>query len=163
MLCAEGEAMSNVTPIPEGYETITPYLSVKDGAAAIDFYRKAFEATETQRMPGPEGKGIGHADLVLFGRMHLMLADEYPEMGHVSPQTLGGSPVLLHIYVDDVDAVIDRAVAAGAKVIRPIADQFYGDRAGGIEDPWGHHWFIATREEILSQEEVEKRAAELTR
>lgn len=153
--------MANVTPIPDGYETIIPYLSVKGGEAAIEFYKKAFEATETMRMSGPEGKGIGHADLVLFGRMHLMLADEYPEMGHISPQTLGGSPVLLHIYVDDVDAVVDRAVAAGAKLVRPVADQFYGDRSGGIEDPWGHHWSFATRKEIVSEEEMEKRAAQL--
>jgi PhnB protein len=152
--------MANVTPIPEGYETITPYLSVKDGDAAIAFYKNAFGAEEVMRMPGPEGKGVGHADLLLFGRMHLMLADEYPDMGHRSPHTLGGSPVMLSIYVDDVDAAVDRAVQAGAKLIRPVADQFYGDRAGGIEDPFGHKWFIATRKEIVPMEEMEKRAAE---
>jgi len=153
--------MTNVTPIPDGYETITPYLSVKDGEAAIEFYKKAFGATEVMRMPGPQGKGIGHADLVLFGRMHLMLADEFPEMGHVSPSTLGGSPVLLHIYVEDVDATVDRAVKAGAKLTRPLRDEFYGDRSGGIEDPFGHHWSFATRKEIVSEEEMQKRAAEL--
>ena len=153
--------MSDVTPIPDGYETITPYLSVKDGEAAIEFYKKAFGATEVMRMPGPQGKGVGHADLVLFGRMHLMLADEYPEMGHVSPQTLGGSPVLLHIYVEDVDATVERAVSAGAKLTRPLRDEFYGDRSGGIEDPFGHHWSFATRKEIVSEEEMQKRAAEL--
>jgi PhnB protein len=153
--------MSSVTPIPDGYETITPYLSVKDGEAAIEFYRKAFGATEVMRMPGPQGKGVGHADLVLFGRMHLMLADEYPEMGHVSPQTLGGSPVLLHIYVEDVDATVERAIAAGAKLTRPLRDEFYGDRSGGIEDPFGHHWSFATRKEIVSEEEMQKRATEL--
>ena len=93
--------------------------------------------------------------------MHLMLADEYRDIGHLSPQTLGGSPVLLHIYVEDVDATIDRAVAAGAKLVRPIKDEFYGDRSGGLEDPFGHHWFFATRKEIVSGEEMEKRAAEL--
>src|SRR5688572_27415177 len=132
--------MSTVKPIPDGYEGLTPYLSVKDGEAAIEFYKKAFGATEVMRMPGPEGKGIGHADLVLFGRMHVMLADEYPEMGHTSPKTLGGSPVMLHIYVEDVDATVERAVAAGAKLVRPVEDQFYGDRLGAIEDPFGHKW-----------------------
>jgi PhnB protein len=153
--------MSTVTPIPDGYETITPYLSVNDGNAAIEFYQKAFGATEVVRMPGPGGRGVGHADLLLFGRMHVMLADEYPDMGNRSPRTLGGSPVLLHIYVEDVDATVDRAVAAGAKLVRPVADQFYGDRAGGIEDPFGHQWFFATRTEIVSDEEMQRRAAEL--
>ena len=153
--------MSNVTPIPEGYETITPYLSVHDGTAAIEFYKKAFGAEEVMRMPGPEGKGVGHADLLLFGRMHLMLADEYRDLGHLSPQTLGGSPVLLHIYVEDVDATVDRAVAAGAKVVRPLRDEFYGDRSAGLEDPFGHQWSFATRKEIVSEEEMQKRAAEL--
>ena len=155
--------MANVTPIPEGYETIIPYLSVNDGTAAIEFYKKAFGAEEVMRMPGPQGKGVGHADLLLFGRMHLMLADEYRDIGHLSPQTLGGSPVLLHIYVEDVDATIDRAVAAGAKVVRPIKDEFYGDRSGGIDDPFGHHWYFATRKEIVSEEEMAKRAAALGR
>ncbi len=152
--------MSTVKPIPDGYEGLTPYLSVKDGEAAIEFYKKAFGATEVMRMPGPDGKGIGHADLVLFGRMHVMLADEYPDMGHTSPQTLGGSPVMLHIYVEDVDATVDRAVAAGAKLVRPVADQFYGDRSGGIEDPFGHKWYFATMKEIVSPEEMQRRAAE---
>lgn len=152
--------MNKVKPIPDGYEMITPYLSVNDGQAAIEFYKKAFGATEVMRMPGPGGKGIGHADLLLFGRMHLMLADEYPDMGNVSPRTLGGSPVLLHVYVEDVDATVDRAVAAGAKLVRPVADQFYGDRSGGIEDPFGHQWYFATQKEIVSMEELERRAKE---
>ncbi len=152
--------MSNVKPIPDGYETVIPYLSVNDGEAAIEFYKKAFGATEVMKMPGPGGKGVGHADLLLFGRMHLMLADEFPDMGHVSPRTLGGSPVLLHVYVEDVDATVDRAVAAGAKLVRPVADQFYGDRGGAIEDPFGHHWYFATQKEVVSGEELERRAAE---
>jgi PhnB protein len=155
--------MADVTPIPEGYETIIPYLSVNDGTAAIEFYKKAFGAEEVMLMPGPEGKGVGHADLLLFGRMHIMLADEYRDLGHFSPQTLGGSPVLLHIYVEDVDATIDRAVAAGAKLVRPIKDEFYGDRSGGVDDPFGHRWYFATRKEIVSEEEMQKRAAELGR
>ena|ERR1700741_2267734 len=153
--------MANVTPIPEGYEMITAYLSVNDGNAAIEFYKKAFGAEEVMRIPGPEGKGIGHADLLLFGRTHLLLADESRDIGHLSPQTLGGSPVLLHIYVEDVDATVERAVAAGAKLVRPIRDEFYGDRAGGLEDPFGHRWSFATRKEIVSDEEMVKRAAEL--
>lgn len=152
--------MSNVKPIPDGYEGLTPYLSVNDGEAAIEFYKKAFGATEVMRMPGPGGKGIGHADLELFGRMHVMLADEYPDMGHTSPRTLGGSPVLLHIYVEDVDATVAKAVAAGAKLTRPVEDQFYGDRSGGLEDPFGHKWYFATTKEIVSPEEMERRAAE---
>ena len=140
---------------------ITAYLSVNDGNAAIEFYKKAFGAEEVMRIPGPEGKGIGHADLLLFGRTHLLLADESRDIGHLSPQTLGGSPVLLHIYVEDVDATVERAVAAGAKLVRPIRDEFYGDRAGGLEDPFGHRWSFATRKEIVSDEEMVKRAAEL--
>ena len=150
--------MSNVKPIPDGYEMITPYLAVDDGNAAIEFYKKAFDAQEVMRMPGQDGKGVGHADLLLFGRMHIMLADAMPE-GFRSPRALGGSPVLLSVYVDDVDAAFDRAVAAGAKVVRPVADQFYGDRAGGVEDPFGHQWYLATQKEIVSPEEMERRAA----
>lgn len=155
--------MSDVKPIPEGYEGLTPYLTVKDGEAAIEFYKKAFDAKEVMRIPGPEGKGIGHADLLLFGRMHVMLSDEYPEMGHRSPQTLGGSPVLLHIYVENVDATVERAVAAGGKLVRPVADQFYGDRAGGVEDPSGHHWYFATQKEIVTGDELQRRADEYTK
>lgn len=152
--------MSDIKPIPDGYEHITPYLAVHDGEAAIEFYKKAFDAQEVMRMPGENGKGVGHADLLLFGRTHLMLADEAPNVGHLGPRTLGGSAVTLHLYVDDVDATIARAVSAGAKLARPIEDQFYGDRAGSIEDPFGHSWFIATQKERVSEEEMKKRAAE---
>lgn len=153
--------MSNVKPIPDGYETVTPYLSVHDGEAAIEFYKKAFGAEEVMRMPGEGGKGIGHADLLLFGRMHIMLADEHPEIGFRGPRTLGGSSVMLHLYVDDADAVVDKAVAAGAKLTRPVADQFYGDRLGCVEDPFGHSWSIATQKEIVTPEEMIERAQKM--
>src|SRR5262245_14102170 len=120
---------SKVKPIPDGYHTATPYLIVNGGPAAIDFYKKAFGAVEVMRMPGPDGK-IGHAE-VRIGNSPIMLADEFPEMGARSPKSIGGSPVSILLYVEDVDAVFKQAVAAGAKVTRPIEDKFYGDRAGG--------------------------------
>jgi PhnB protein len=150
--------MSDVKPIPDGYETVTPYLSVHDGAAAIEFYKQAFDGTEVMRMPAEGGNGVGHADLLLFGgRMHIMLADEHREIGFLTPRTLGGSPVMLHVYVDDVDAAVEQAVAAGAKLVRPVADQFYGDRLGTVEDPFGHSWSIATAKEVVTPEEMIKR------
>ncbi|HEX8616074.1 MAG TPA: VOC family protein [Thermoanaerobaculia bacterium] len=150
--------MASEKPIPDGYETVTPYLSVHDGNAAIEFYKAAFGAQEIMRMPGQNGAGIGHADLLLFGRMHIMLADEHPTLGFLSPRTLGGSPVVLQVYVEDVDAAVDKAVAAGAKIVREVADQFYGDRSGSIEDPFGHGWVISTHKETLSADEMSKRA-----
>src|SRR5262249_8260412 len=120
-----------VKPIPAGYEAPTPYLVVRDAAKAIDFYKKAFGAREVMRMPGPDGK-IGHADIAILGG-HVMLADESPEMGHRGPESFGGSPVSLVLYVDDVDAVVKRAVDAGAKVTRPGTDEFYGDRARTVD------------------------------
>jgi PhnB protein len=148
---------SKVRPVPEGYHNITPYLIVRGGAAAIDFYRKAFGATELMRMPAPGGK-IGHAEL-MFGDSHVMLADEVPEMGYLAPQSPGGSPVSLLLYVEDVDRTVERAVAAGAKLVRPVKDQFYGDRSGTLHDPSGHTWTIATHVEDVPPEEMEKRAA----
>ena len=148
---------SKVKPIPQGYHTATPYLIVNDGARAIEFYKKAFGATELFRMAGPDGK-IGHAEIKI-GDSPIMLADEVPAMGHRSPQSLGGSPVSILLYVEDVDAVFNQAVAAGAKVARPVADQFYGDRTGGVTDPFGHAWYIATHKEDVSSEELQKRAA----
>ncbi len=148
---------NQVKAIPEGYEGATPYLSIKGAAEAIEFYKKAFGATETMRLADPSGK-IGHAEIKI-GKANVMLADEYPEMGFVSPKTLGGSPVTLHLYVEDVDAVASQVEAAGAKVLRPVEDQFYGDRGGELEDPFGHRWFIATRIEDISPEEMKKRAA----
>jgi PhnB protein len=149
--------MATVKPIPEGYHTITPYLSVKDGEAAIEFYKKAFAAEELFRMPGPNGKGIGHAELQI-GDSRLMLADEAPDLNFRSPKTLGGSPVMLYLYVDNSDAWFERAVSAGAKVSRPLEDQFYGDRSGCVDDPWGHRWYLSTHKEDVSPEEMEKRA-----
>lgn len=150
--------MATVKPVPEGYHTITPYLSVNDGEAAIEFYKRAFGAQERMRMPGPDGKGIGHAELQI-GDSRLMLADEFPDLNFRGPKSLGGSPVMMHLYVDDCDAWFDRAVKAGAKVTRPLADQFYGDRGGGLEDPFGHTWYISTHKEDLSEEEMKERAA----
>ncbi|MEO8380508.1 MAG: VOC family protein [Acidobacteriota bacterium] len=149
--------MASVKPVPEGYHTITPYLSVPDGEAAIEFYKKAFGAQELFRMPGMGGKGIGHAEIKI-GDSHVMLADEVPDLNFRSPQTLGGSPVMLYLYVDDSDAWFDRAVKAGAKITRPLEDQFYGDRSGCVDDPWGHRWYLSTHKEDVSPEELEKRA-----
>jgi len=146
-----------VNPIPDGYHSVTPYLIVNDGARAIDFYKQAFGATELFRMAGPDGK-IGHAE-IMIGNSYVMLADEHPEMNARSPQSIGGSPVSLMLYVEDVDATVGRAVEAGAKLTRPVADQFYGDRTGSVEDPFGHAWYVATRVEDVSPEELEKRAA----
>lgn len=149
--------MSNVKPIPDGYHTITPYICVGDAASAIEFYKKAFGATELMRLDHPSGK-IGHAEIKI-GDSHLMLADEFPEMNFRSPQSLTGSPVSMYLYVEDVDAVANQAVAAGAKVVREVKDQFYGDRSGTLEDPYGHVWNIATHKEDVSQEEINKHLA----
>ena len=143
-------------PIPEGYHTVTPYLIIRGAADAIEFYQKAFGATELFRVPAPDGK-IGHAEIKI-GDSPIMLADEYPDMGYKGPQTLGGSPVSLMIYVDDVDTVFDRAVAAGARTREAVSDKFYGDRIGTLEDPFGHVWHVATHKEDVSVEEMERRA-----
>jgi PhnB protein len=150
---------SKVNPVPEGKSAPTPYLAVRNGAAAIDFYKSVFGAVETLRIQEESGR-IGHAELAI-GQGGIMLSDEYPEMDVRGPETIGGTPVTLHLYVDDVDATVERAVAAGAKVLRPIADQFYGDRAGKIADPFGHHWFLSTHKEDISEEEMKRRAKEL--
>src|SRR6185503_13756784 len=146
---------SNTNPIPEGYHTVTPYLIVSDAAAAIEFYKNAFGATATVCMAEPGGK-VGHAEIKI-GNSHIMLADEVPEMGYLGPQALGGTPVSIVLYVEDVDALAAQAIAAGAKVLRQVADQFYGDRTGTFADPFGHHWHIATHVEDVSPEEMEKR------
>jgi len=145
-----------VKPIPDGYHSVTPYLIVQGGARAIDFYKQAFGATELFRMDAPRGK-IGHAE-VKIGDSPVMLADEHPEMGAKSPQTLGGSPVHLMIYVEDCDTVFKRAIAAGGTETRPLKDQFYGDRSGTLTDPFGHSWTIATHKEDVSPEELERRS-----
>ena len=148
-----------VQPIPPGYHNVTPYLIVRNGAAAIEFYKKAFNAVELMRFPGPGGK-IMHAE-VKIGDSPVMLADEMPEDGHVGPQTLGGAAVSMMLYVEDVDKQFAQAVAAGATVKRPVADQFYGDRNGILTDPFGHVWTLGTHKEDLSMDEVEKRMAKL--
>ncbi len=147
--------MSNVKPIPVGLEGATPYLSCTDAARALAFYAQAFGAVETVRFADPEGR-IGHAE-VRIGAATVMLADEFPDMGFRSPHALGGSPVTIHLYVADVDAFVARAVAAGATVTRPVSDQFYGDRSGQLEDPFGHRWSIATHVEDVSPEEMQRR------
>ena len=148
---------SPVKAIPDGYHTATPYLIIKGAASAIEFYKKAFGATELMRMAQPNGH-IGHAEIKI-GDSPIMLADEYPEMGYRSPQSLGGSPVSILLYVENVDAVFDHAVAAGGKVTMAVKDQFYGDRSGTLSDPFGHVWTIATRKEDLAPEEIQNRAA----
>lgn len=144
-------------PIPEGYHSITPYLIVTGAAGAIEFYKHAFGAKELMRMPHRDGR-IGHAELQM-GDSKIMLADEFPENGIRSPMSLGGTPVHILLYVDDVDAVTARALAAGAKMLRPVKDQFYGDRTGTLSDPFGHQWTIATHKEDVSPEEMQRRAA----
>ena len=144
-----------VKPIPDGYHTATPYLIVKGAAGAIEFYKKAFGATELMRLADPSGK-VGHAEIKI-GNSPIMLADEFPEMGFRGPQSLGGSTVSILLYVEDVDARFSRAIAAGAKVVRPVQDQFYGDRSGTLADPFGHVWTIATHKEDVSPEEIHNR------
>ena len=146
-----------VKPIPEGYHTVTPYLIVKDAARALEFYKKIFSAKELMRFDMPDGR-LGHAE-IRIGDSRVMLADEHPELQALSPKTIGGSPVSIHLYVEDVDTAVERAVKAGATLIRPVADQFYGDRVGGIEDPFGYRWFIATHKEDLTMDEIRRRAA----
>ena len=146
-----------VKPIPEGYHSVTPYLIFSGASDAIAFYKKALGAEEIMRMDAPGGP-IGHAELQI-GDSRIMLADEHPELQALSPKTIGGSPVTLHLYVENVDAAVERAIAAGATLVRPVADQFYGDRTGGIEDPFGYRWFIATHKEDLTMEEIRRRAA----
>lgn len=148
----------SVKAIPEGYTTVTPYLIVKGASDALAFYAKAFDAQELFRMPGPDGR-VGHAEIQI-GDSRLMLADEFPEMGAKSPTTIGGSAVGLCLYVEDVDALFARALAAGAKELRPVKDQFYGDRSGTLLDPFGHQWTIATHKEDVPPEEMQRRMAE---
>lgn len=144
-----------VNPVPEGYHTVTPYLILDDATAAIDFYKKALNATERFRMEMGPGK-IGHAELVI-GNSHIMLADEHPGMGALSAKTIGGSPLFLHLYVEDCDTLFNQAVEAGGEVIRPLQDQFYGDRSGTFKDPFGLQWSISTHIEDVPPEELERR------
>lgn len=144
-----------VKPIPAGYHVVTPYLSIRGAASAIDFYKRAFGARERLRMEMPGGK-IGHAELKL-GDSVVMLADEYPQMDFLGPKSRGGTSVTLHLYVKNTDAVVAAAVAAGARILRPVKDEFYGDRTGTVEDPFGHVWHIATHKEDLSKAEMKRR------
>lgn len=149
--------MSKVNPIPTGYHSVTPYLIIKGAADAIEYYKKAFKAKELFRMAQGDGR-IGHAE-IRIGDSPIMLADEFPEMKYLSPLSLGGTPVSLLIYVDDVDEIFPQAVSAGGEVQKPLQNQFYGDRSGTLKDPFGHVWTIATHVEDLSPEEMEQRAA----
>jgi len=150
--------MAKVEPIPEEYPQVTPYLCVDGAGAAIGFYGTVFGATERMRMPAP-GDKIGHCELQI-GNSVIMLADEFPEMGQRSAKSLGGSPVTISVYVEDVDEVFERALQAGATSLRPVEDQFYGDRSGQFEDPYGHRWSVASHVEDVPPAEMAKRAAE---
>lgn len=144
-----------VERIPERYKRATPYLCIKDAAAALEFYKRAFGATETMRMAGPDGK-VMHAEIAI-GEALVMLADEFPEMGFRSPASIGGTPVTLYVYVDDVDAFVARAKAEGATVTQPVETKFYGDRTGQLQDPFGHVWGFATHVEDVPEEEIRRR------
>jgi PhnB protein len=143
--------------IPDGYPTVSPYLCVDGATDAINFYKDVLGATERMRMAGPDGR-VGHAELTI-GDSVVMLADEYPDMGILGPRAFGGTPVTIGVYVDDVDATFERALSAGAKEIRAVQDQFYGDRSGQFEDPYGHRWSVSTHIEDVAPEEMAKRAA----
>jgi PhnB protein len=147
-----------IKPVPDGYHTATPYLIMKDAAKAIEFYREAFGAEELMRLADPGGK-VRHAEIKI-GDSPIMLADEVPEMGYKSPQSLGGTPVSIMLYVEDVDRSFKRAVAAGAKSTRPVKDEFYGDRTGTLTDPFGHVWTISTHKEDVTPEETTRRYKE---
>lgn len=146
-------------PIPDEYPRVMPYLHVDGARAAIDFYASVLGAKERMSMPGPEGK-VGHAELNI-GESMIMLADEFPDMGVRGPKSVGGTPVTIHVYVEDVDATMDRAVKSGATVLRPVEDKFYGDRGGEFEDPFGHHWSIATHIEDLTPEQMQERMGQM--
>jgi PhnB protein len=148
-----------VKPIPEGYPRVSPYLVVDGAQKAIEFYTTVLGFTERMRMPGPDGR-IGHAELQLDGSV-VMLADEFPDVGAKAPSAYGGSPVSLSVYVEDVDATFERATEAGATVVRPLENQFYGDRSATIDDPFGHRWTIHTHIEDVSPDEMARRAAEM--
>lgn len=151
--------MSQVKPIPDEYPQVTVYLCVDGAAAAIGFYREVFGATERMRIPAPDGR-IGHAELHI-GTGMIMLSDEYPEEGITGPKTIGGTPVTISVYVEDVDATYNRAVELGATPLRPVDDQFYGDRSGQFEDPFGHRWSVATHIRDVSSEEMAEMAAKM--
>jgi PhnB protein len=148
---------SQIKPIPDGFHTLTAHLIVKGASQAIEFYKKAFGAEELGRLTGPNGNSVMHADLKI-GDSHIFLVDEFPEIDCRGPESIGGTPVTIHMYVEDVDAAFDKAVAAGAKVQMPLADMFWGDRYGVVTDPFGHSWSLASHKEDLTREEIAKRA-----
>ena len=150
-----------VKPIPDGYHSVTPYLIVNGGPSALEFYKKVFGATEVSRFDGPDGK-LAHAE-IRIGDSMVMLSDEFGEMGFRGPHSIGGSPVGIMLYVEDCDQMFNRAVAAGATVKKPLEDQFYGDRSGTLEDPFGHLWTIATHKEDVTPEELQRRMAAMAR
>ena len=158
---APARKAKRVAPIPKGYHAVTAYLSVQNAAQALDYYKRAFGAKELLRMPMPDGK-VGHAE-IMIGDSHVMLADEMPGMGFVGPQSRGGTTVQLHLYVRDVDGIVQKALAAGGTLTRPIEDKFYGDRAGTIEDPYGHVWYIATHTEDVPPKEIKRRMEEMAK
>ena len=149
-----------VKPIPEGSHSVTPYLIVDDAKAAIDFYTRALGAKEKFRLP--MGDKIGHAE-ILIGDSHVMLADEFPDMGHLGPKSRGGTTVSLMVYVEDVDSAFRRAIEAGGKEERPVENQFWGDRMGTLTDPFGHKWSLATTVEEVSPDELQRRMAEFSK
>lgn len=151
--------MSDVKPVPAGHRTVTPYLAVKNAVKALEFYKKAFGAQESYKLLMPDGR-LGHAELKI-GDSLIMLSDEFPEYGGKSPETLGGTPVALHLYVEDVDAFFLNALAAGAKERKAVEDQFYGDRSGQLEDPFGHVWWVATHVEDVPPAEMQRRVKEM--
>ncbi len=152
--------MPAVDPIPAGYPRVTPYLCCQGAGAAIDFYTRVLDAEERMRMPGDSPENIGHAELAI-GSSIIMLADEFPDQGFLSPKTIGGTPVTIHVYVTDVDATFAKALAAGATSVRDVENQFYGDRSGQFEDPFGHRWSVASHVEEVSEEEMGRRMAEM--
>ncbi len=151
--------IANAKPVPPGFHTITPTLTMRDADKAIEFYKRAFGAEERMRFPGPDGKSIMHAELKI-GDSLIFLSEEHPEMGCRGPQSLGGTPVGLYLCVEDADRAFNRAVSAGARADMPVADMFWGDRCGQLTDPFGHKWSLATHKEDLSQEEIRKRAVD---
>jgi PhnB protein len=152
--------MPDVDPIPAGYPRVTPYLCCRDASAAIDFYKDVFGAVERMRMPGDSPDTVGHAELEI-GDGLVMLADEFPDHGFLSPKSVGGTPVTIHVYVTDADAVFAKALAGGATATREVENQFYGDRSGQFEDPFGHRWNVASHVEDVSPDEMAKRMAEM--
>ena len=151
------KSKDRIKAVPDGYHTLTPHLVVKGASQAIEFYKKAFDAEEISRVPGPEGESLMHAELKI-GDSRLFLVDEFPEMDCRGPQSIGGTPVTIHVYVEDVDAAFSKAVTAGAQVRMPLADMFWGDRYGVLADPFGHAWSLASHKEDLTPEEISERA-----